>query len=128
MGIRNAFKFLETYGVYHLSEFRGTTFVFDMMPYYVNAFKKNEKDWLKSIKLMMSMFISNGITCICVFDGPNKPKEKNLLIQRKKQKGKKYDKELGELISDISKIVDFDKQKAEKIWTYGIVNIIFLFG
>ena len=82
MGIKDLYKVInenapECRSVHHLSEFRGYSFAVDIS-IFLNKYIKSAGDklWMNTFFLFLCTLKKHGIKTVCVFDGPNPPKEK----------------------------------------------------
>ena len=108
MGIKCNFELLTQCGKeVSFEEFKNKKIAIDMMTYIIRYFtmlekKDNLDKWFEFIVNFLKSLMTYDITCICVFDGVNKPKEKNICIKKRKQATKKYKQEYDALETQIN--------------------------
>lgn len=90
MGVKNGYSLLKGNGaIIKLSGLVGKTIAIDMMTYIIRFYKiqktkTSAKRWYKEVNLFIDEMRKRDINCICVFDGNNKPPEKNVTITKRK--------------------------------------------
>ena len=82
MGIKDFYKLIkeqtpEQIHKYHLSEFRGYRFAIDIS-IFLNKYIRSAGEglWMSTFFNFLCILKKHGIKSVCVFDGPNPPKEK----------------------------------------------------
>lgn len=82
MGIKDLYKVLkaecpEQIVTYDLSEFTGLRFAIDISIFLYKTIRSaGENRWMNSFITLLCTLKKNSIKAVCVFDGPNPPKEK----------------------------------------------------
>lgn len=78
MGIKNGYEILSPCGQsININDLAYSSIAIDMMTYIVKLYKNhNSFDWYQKVIDFVNNFIKHKITCVCVFDGHNKPLEK----------------------------------------------------
>jgi 5'-3' exonuclease len=81
MGIQDLFKVIkekcpDQLQSYNLSQLRGLSFAIDVSIFFNKYVKSAGEYWTRTYFTFLCMFKKHGIKSVCVFDGPNPPKEK----------------------------------------------------
>lgn len=110
MGIKDFYKLIkehtpEQIHTYHLSEFRGYRFAVDIS-IFLNKYIRSAGEglWISTFFNFLCILKKHGIKTVCVFDGPNPPKEKLEEQQKRRDQGKKGQEKLKRL-KEIVKII-----------------------
>jgi 5'-3' exonuclease len=93
MGVLHADKFFFNCGKkINLSDLKGKTITIDMMTYSYKIYAFNSENeniepvrWMREVMEFIQRFLKCQIKCICVFDGRNKPVEKDAVLKKRKE-------------------------------------------
>lgn len=95
MGIKDLYKVIDEYApesrsTHHLSEFVGYSFAVDIS-IFLNKYIKSAGDplWMNTFFLFLCTLKKHGIKTVCIFDGPNPPKEKLQEQEARRVQGQK---------------------------------------
>ena len=78
-----------------LRDLRDKCLAIDMMTYVVRYYKMfGDNKWYAKVIDFIRKLQANNITCLCVFDGYNKPPEKKICVQKRREISDQYKKEM----------------------------------
>ncbi len=114
MGIRNLSKEFLKSERKSLTEYSGKTIAIDMLTYVIKIYKKTSRIWIKKVIEWLQFLIDLNIDVICVFDGFNKPSEKNETMLKRVNNGIKSTLKLEEFKMDLKKLSNGDNEVCKK--------------
>lgn len=98
-----------------LNQLAGRSVAIDMMTYVVRYYKMfSGNKWYVKVIEFVRKIQEHNIRCLCVFDGHNKPPEKKICVQKRREVADKYHQELKRAEQDIETLKALNSETSQK--------------